>query len=219
MNKILDFLNFDPIYQVEGVFYESIFEFSDRINSLYRYWEINRFYTQNHLEQLEKLNPKLESLHENQLWYEGTAGIDKEYFPELLRGFMISSIISGFETLLQDICKEIAFDKNIKIELDHRPLPYINKYILWLVRGCGLDIELPKQVNRNLDVIREIRNQFIHRMDKGIPRQIQKAFSEMVDSGDSEVKNVNDDFVYKAFNEIAGLAKKIEKAYIKFNEN
>jgi hypothetical protein len=218
MRNKLEILEFDPIYQVEGIFYESIFVFSERFNSLYRYWEINLNFTKKHIAELKTLNPNLDKLHENQLFFDGTAEIDKDYFPDLLRGFVISSIISNIETLLQDICKEIAIDKNLKIDLDSRPLPYINKYIMWLITGCGLNIILPKSVNRNLDVIREIRNKFIHNMNKEIPKQIQKAFNDMIKSTNSESNVVNDEFVNKSFIEIAKLAKLIEIAYIKNNE-
>jgi len=183
-------LEIEPIYVTEDRFFEPFWTFKYRIQSLQRHWELNKDYMKNHISILKKVegNGSAEFME----MFSETAGIDIDYFPEYLRLSTISFSLSLFENLLGSLSDEIANDLGIKVDLDNRPLPYINKYILWLTRGCGLDITINKSLWKNLDAIREMRNRFIHRIDRDIPIQINKIISEMVSTAIDEKNPISD---------------------------
>ncbi len=149
-----------------------------------------------------------------------TAAVDIEYFPEYLRLSTVSFSLSLVENLLEDLSTDIANDIGVKVDLDKRALPYINKYILWLSRGCGMDIKIDKGLWRSLDAIREIRNRFIHKIDRDIPKHVWETIGEMVSTMTTSENNaITDEFVDASLKKIAILVKNIELAYIKFYEN
>jgi len=146
-----------------------------------------------------------------------TADVDIEYFPEYLRLSTISFSLSLVENLLGSLSDEISEDLGINIELDERPLPYINKYILWLTRGCGIELEIDKSLWKSLDAIREMRNRFIHKINRDIPDQVRKVISEMVSQTADNDNPISNEFVDASLIKLADLVKNIEVAYIEFH--
>lgn len=136
---------------------------------------------------------------------------------EHLRGSNISLIFSALENLLIDLAKLIANDLRIDIELDKRPMSFINKYILWFTKKCGLELKLDGERNKKLDAIREIRNRFIHILSREVPEDIKRTLADMtekISDGD-----IDDEFVNQSFQEISKLVKKVELSYIDFYDN
>lgn len=72
---------------------------------------------------------------------------------------------------------------------------------------------------KSLDAIREIRNRFIHRIDRDIPEQVKRVIGEMVSSAIDDEKLISDEFVDASLIKIAELVKIIEIAYIQFYDN
>jgi hypothetical protein len=167
-------LEIDLYYETENQFFMPFWEFKYRFQSLQRHWELNKAYLNTHISILNSVEGD-ESAEFKDIFSE-TANIDIEYFPEYLRLSTISFSLSLLESLLGRLSEEVAKDMGVNIELDVRPLPYINKYILWLTRGCGLDIRIDKSLWKDLDAIREIRNRFIHRVDREISDQLKKSY-------------------------------------------
>jgi hypothetical protein len=209
--KILEINSF---YETEDVVIEPFWEFKYRFQSLQRHWELNKAYISNHISILK--NVEGDGSAEFYDVFSETVGVDIEYFPEYLRLSTISFSLSLVENLLGDLCEEVAKDLGMEIDLDKRPLPYINKYILWLTRGCGLEIAIDKSMWKSLDAIREVRNRFIHKIDRDLADQIKKVISEMVSS--TLEGEITDEFVGASFSRLADLVKTIELAYIKFYE-
>ena len=139
---------------------------------------------------------------------------DVEYFPEYLRLSTISFALSLVENLLGCMSEELVRDFNVILELDTRPLPYINKYILWFIRGCGMDINIDKAMWKSLDAIRTVRNRFIHQINRDLSEHIKEVISEMVSNITDENNLINDNFVDSSLSKIASLIKEIEIAYI-----
>jgi hypothetical protein len=209
-------LEIDPIYEPEDKFFEPFWEFKYRFQSLQRHWEFNKDYINNHISIIK--NVEIDSA-ELDVIYSETAEVDIEYFPEYLRLSTISFSLSLVENLIGNLSEEIASDLGVKINFDERHLPYINKYILWFTRGCGLEIILDKSMWKSLDAIREIRNRFIHRIDRNIPEQVKRVIGEMVSSTIDDEKSITDEFVDASLIKLAELVKIIEIAYIRFYEN
>jgi hypothetical protein len=207
-------LEIDLYYETENQFFMPFWEFKYRFQSLQRHWELNKAYLNTHISILNSVEGD-ESAEFKDIFSE-TANIDIEYFPEYLRLSTISFSLSLLESLLGRLSEEVAKDMGVNIELDVRPLPYINKYILWLTRGCGLDIRIDKSLWKDLDAIREIRNRFIHRVDREISDQLKKVISEMMQSTINGKNQVTDEFVDVSLKKIAAIVKKIELAYIDY---
>ena len=131
----------------------------------------------------------------------------------------ISFSLSLVENLLGSLSEEIAKNTGKDVVLDKRPLPFLNKYILWLTRGCGIDIEIDKTLWKSLDAIRELRNRFIHKIDRDIPNEVRKVISDMVEAAVEGDNPVTDNFVDVSLEKLASIVKKVELAYIQFYEN
>ena len=207
-------LEIEPIYETENDFFEPFFEFQYRFQSLQRHWEINKDFTKKHISLLK--NVEGDGSAEFHDMFSETAEVDIDYFPEYLRLSTISFSLSLVENLLGSLSEEIAKDLGISITLDERPLPYINKYILWLTRGCGLEIAIDKSMWKSLDAIRELRNRFIHRINGDIPDQVKKVISEMISSTLNSAESITDEFVDTSFKKLSELVKTIELSYMKF---
>jgi hypothetical protein len=220
-------------------------DFSYRFNSLYRHWQFSKdsttAYTKSVSETpdriLKNYNAKKEQyikeketgikhdkktsmLYESD-WSEELLLVhyenehsDIEYFPEFLKASTLSMALSTFENLLGDLSEDIARELKVEIELPEKG-GYINKYITWFTRGCGIEIKLSKENNRKLNAIRNIRNRFIHRISRDIPKDIRDTISKMVNQTENE-DLISNDFIEHSLKEISSLASKLETAYIKF---
>lgn len=207
-------LDTEPYYEAEEYFFEPFWQFMYRFQSLQRHWELSKGIIGQHVRLLSEFQGD-GSAEVADLYWE-VAAVDIEFFPEYLRLSTISFALSLVENLLGSVSEEVAKDLNVEIELDTRPLPHINKYLLWLTRGCDLNIELDKDVWKSLDAIRELRNRFMHKIDRDIPEQIRETMSEMVATAIDNSQPVNDEFVDSCLWRLARLVKVIELAYIEF---
>ena len=212
----------DDIYNTEDIFSSnSIWDFSYRINSINRNWKVYSEFNNSYSERLRELEDdlKLEDMGAESLGaFSESHEIDLDYFPSNLRGYIISIALSSLENLLSELAEEVSNDLGKKIQLDNRKLPFINKYILWFSRECNLEFSIPKKLNKSLDDIREIRNRFLHKINRDIPDNIAKTMSEMTEEINTE-SSVDDKFVDKSLERICELVKKIEISYIDFIRN
>lgn len=209
-------LEIEPIYVTEDVFFEPFWDFKYRFQSLQRHWHLNKAYIQNHISILKSV--KGDGSAEFDDIFSETAQVDIEYFPEYLRASTISFALSLIENLLANLSEEVAKDLGKKIELENRRLPYINKYILWLTKGCGIEINIDEDVWRSLNAIRQVRNKFVHRIDKDIPKEVKIVISEMVSEISENETAITNEFVDAALTKLAELVKTIELSYIGFYE-
>lgn len=215
----LDQLSISELYQPELVLHLPFWEFMYRIESLNRYWTLNKTVSSKHIEILTNAGKANDESAEYYDMFWETAKVDIEYFPELLRSSTLSIALSFLETLLESVSTIVAKDLDVEINYDKRDIPYIHKYILWLTKGCGLQVAISKENNKRLDAIRAVRNRYIHQIDRDLPENIKKTVSEMINSSSETEMVINDDFVDQALNEICSLVKVIELSYIRFYDN
>jgi hypothetical protein len=190
-------LEIEPAYETELEYFKPFWDFKYRFQSLQRHWVLNKRYLNNHISTLSAV--KGDGSAEFFDVFSETANVDIEYFPEYLRLSTISFALSLVENMLGALSEEIASDLGVSISLDKRPLPFINKYILWITHGCGIPVDIKKPMWKSLDAIREMRNRFIHRIGRDIPEQIKKVITEMVASSASSNTVVTDEFVDVSF--------------------
>jgi hypothetical protein len=207
-------LEIEPFYETEGIFFQPFWEFMYRYQSLQRHWQLSKGFIQNHISTLQRA--KGDGSAEFEIAFSETAQIDIEFFPDYLRLSTLSFSLSLVENLLGSLSDEIAQDLGVKVKLVKERLPSITKYILWLTRDCGIDINIDSETWKNMDTIRAIRNTFIHRIDRDIPNEVRKAISEMHPSVVENKKMITDEFVDVALMEIAGFVKSVELGYIEF---
>ncbi len=196
---------------------EPFWDFAYRFQSLQRHWELNKDFLESHSALIDQV--EFDGSAEMEDIFDETVGVDKDYFPEYLRLSTLSISLSLIENLLGDLSEHIAEESGVPIKLDERPMPFINKHILWLTRGCGLEFEMPTEVNKRLEAMRELRNRFLHRIGRDIPEEIQKVIGEMVSSATDGEANVTNDFIETAMSELADLAERIELAYWQFSDS
>lgn len=205
-----DSLLTDPVYEHEDVFIEAFWRFDYDYASLHRHWKLNQIFINNHIEKLKEIKFEGEYAFESKLLFDETLENDVNYFPQYLRNSTIACAISLVENLLGSLSKELAADSGIEIDLGKKPMPLINKYILWFAHDCGMQVDINKSMWRELDAIRELRNRFIHNVDRGIPEQTRKVIQEML-SGITEIGGIpNDKFVDVTLIKLAEFVKNLE---------
>ncbi|MDG2376208.1 MAG: hypothetical protein P8M18_07650 [Woeseiaceae bacterium] len=211
-------LTISPVYETEDRFFFPFWDFASRIQSLQRHWHFSKEFIDFHISQLDKAPD--DGTAEWGVIYTEVAEVDIEFFPNYLRGSIIAMCFALFETLLGDVAEEAAKDTGNEITFEKkRPLPYINRYILWLSRSCGLDLQIDKQLWKELDAVRELRNKFIHRIDRDLPSQIRETLETLSDNLPSTEFSIGDDHVELTFSTMANLAKLIELAYLEFYDS
>lgn len=218
--------------------------FGYRFNSLYRHWTLNKELTNKHLRKVkeapslllkqiekdraqyykEKAEGKIHN-KDDKFFYEAdwseeimtdhyeNEHNDIEFFPEFLKGSILSMSLSLLETLLEDLSVEIAKDLNIPIELPTQG-SFLQRYLNWLEKNCGLNVELTKQNKKHFMAIGAVRNKYIHKLDRDLPEDIRNIITKMIHPEEKEMISYN--FIEKAFEEINHLTEKLEAAYLKF---
>ena len=206
-----DALEFEPLYQPSERFLRAFYEFASRLNSLQRHWEFTRRFIAGYLTDLQA--GKTDGSGEMEIIKDEVVLSDQEYFPEFLRCAVLSQGLALIENLLSDVVREIASEIGGDPELDQRQLPYVNRYILFLTRTCGLEFDVSKDLWRNLDAIRELRNRYIHKLDRDLPAQIKITLTRIADEVQSNDKPVDDTFVDVGLKVVAELAERVESGY------
>lgn len=211
-------MSIDPIYETEDIFCsKAVWDFSYRFQSMHRHWVLSKEHFKDHIDELKLAKTK--SANELLDIYSETAGIDADFFPEYIRLSTITVALSLFENMLVGLSKEVAEDLGIETRLTEKNIPYINKYILWFTKGCGIDVDIDKSHWKYLDAIRNMSNRFIHQIDRDIPENIRKVISEMINKSLEDAHGITDEFVDISLIKIAELAKTIELAHIHYYQN
>jgi len=211
-----DALKLHPLYQPSERFLQAFYDFAYRLNSLQRHWESTRRFIAGYLTDFR--TARTDGSGEMELIKDELFLSDEEYFPEFLRGAVISHSLALLENLLSDVVDEVASDLGTQIELDERQLPYVNRYVLFLTRTCGLELEIGKDLWTKLDAIRELRNRYIHKLDRDLPSQIKATLARMADEAQSDEKLVDDAFVDSGLKVVAQLAGRLDSAYWRWFE-
>lgn len=211
-------LSVEPLFEPER-FMEAFFEFGYRLISLQRYWEFTRRYIVKYIEALKveefALPGTAEFAAEMEVFRDELLS-DEDYFPEVLRGAVLAHGLALLETLLSDVASETAKDLSVDVVLDKRKIPNVNRYILFLTKTCGLDVDIRKELWKRLDAVRELRNRYIHKLDRQLPSEIRATLGQMVNETHLEDTPIDDAFVDSGLQTVAQLAERIETAYWQF---
>lgn len=210
-DRFFDSLDIEPVFDACERFLHPFYEFASRIQSLQRHWHFSKEFIEHHIAELSRTPD--DGSAEWSMAYAEVAEVDIEFFPNYLRGATIAICFSLFESMLGKVSDEVAKDMGVEIAFEKKTLPYINRYVLWLSRSCGLEIQIDKQLWKELDAVRELRNQFIHRMDRDLPPQIRKTLEALSQELPDAEFSIADDHVDLTFRTMANMAKRVELAY------
>jgi len=107
----------------------------------------------------------------------------------------------------------VAEERDMKIILPQKNMPYLNKYLYFLTKDCSLPIEVNKKQWKYINTLREVRNKYIHKLGKNIPDELCKKLNEIFETTGKEDFKLNYEFVELAFQKISEFAKGIELSY------
>ncbi len=212
-----DALYLDTLYEPGERFLKAFYEFAYRVNSLHRHWVSTRKFIARYLTELRAM--KTDGSAEMEIFKDELLLPDQEYFPEFLRGAVLSHSLAVLENMLDDVAAEVASELGSKVELDHRPLPYINRYILFLTRSCGLNLEVSSDLWKQLDAVRELRNRYIHKLDRDLPAQIKATLEDIAGEIRTDDMLIDDVFVDRGLKVVAELGKAVETAFWQWYES
>jgi hypothetical protein len=209
-------LDLEPLYEPGERFLEAFYEFAYRVNSLHRHWVSTRRFIARYLTSLRAINT--DGSGEMGIFKDELLLADQEYLPEFLRGAVLSHSFAVLENMLDDVAAEVASELGAKVALDQRPLPYINRYILFLTRSCGLKLEVSTDLWRQLDAVRELRNRYIHKLDRDLPAQIKATLEDIAAETRPDDSLVDDAFVDRGLEVIVELGEAVETAFWQWHD-
>jgi len=142
---------------------------------------------------------------------------DDEYFVQYLRGSVIAHLFTLIEGLFTDVSDKVADNLGQTVELPEKRMPYINRYVIYLQRSCGLLLNIDKPTWKRIDALREVRNRYIHRISQDLPEQIRIELQKLLELAETpETQLSSDAFVNAAFETIGDLATRLTEAYVEF---
>lgn len=209
----------NPYFKSSEDFSKIFSDFENRISSLQRYFETNQLHIKNYLKfSKESLNQKKkEIMNKKELAAYGRCHFsDEEYFYEMHYLSVILMMFSLFENLLSDLSIDVAKSENKRIEnyMD-KSLPYINRYLNFLTNECNLDIFISEDQYSQIDIIRKIRNNYLHSLEKDIPEEIQEELKTVLELDKNKIR-INSDFILMSFRLIGDIVTNLEKSYWKY---
>ena len=231
-----DAASIEPVFEPDR-FLEPIWIFAERLSSLQRYFEYGSQFVTEYLagehrwiwsdrrpttladvDESELLTGDDADLYEDEAreFFEEYLRTDRDYFAEALRSSTISHLFSLTEALFSDVAAEVASMLGEEVELPEGRMPYINRYILYLERGCGLTLNIDKQSWKTLDALRNLRNKYVHRLDKDLPEVARQELERLVEEASDPEANVDDVYVRAAFETIGDLAQRLDWAFWRF---
>jgi hypothetical protein len=122
-------------------------------------------------------------------------------------------LFSLFETLLSEVSNDLSKTQNKKIDdLSDNSLPYVKKYLYFLDKICKLNLNIDEETLKKLDIIRKLRNNYLHSLEKDIPENIQEELMEMLDINTHKLV-INNEIITMSFEVIGGISQRLETVY------
>ncbi len=208
----------ETFYQTEGVFFKPLFEFEEKIASLARFYALSinttrQFVVESQasfaIEKMRRQSAELLDLH-----FSITVS-DKDYFEQFVFSSVLTQLFSVFEAFLLEIVDLLKVELAIEDEIAKENIPLVNRYIKWISNKASAEISIPKETWATLDILREVRNRFVHAQTKGIPDQMLQRFAEHREQAESANLSELEYSVLVAFRTIGAAAKLVELSVIK----
>ncbi len=212
-----ELLSIEQFYTTEGIFYQPFFEFESKFGSLQRYFFMNlkasrqfilESKTSSVISKAKNHSAELADLH-----FEITDS-DIQYFDDFIFSSMLTQMFSLFESFLLEVIEAARIEMDFSEPIQKDNIPLANRYIKWLTNVAKCEIVIPKDTWATFDVLREIRNRFVHAHIGQIPDQMKSKFSEIKFKAANTALTENEGFVYIGFKTIADAVKQVELGFL-----
>jgi len=215
--SISDAFTDEVFYQTEGVFYEPLFEFESKVASLFRFYRLNfavsrQFLAESHaslaIEVAKKTQPEVVDLH-----FDVTHS-DTEYFEKFVFSSTLTQLISAYEAFLLELIDFLREKTGDQTPVSKENIPLVNRYLKWMRDHGGCDITISKESNIVFDIVRHVRNAFVHGKIESFPPQMREKVASIRDSASSQGLSENEYFVLMGFRAVGDSAKQVELAFL-----
>ena len=132
---------------------------------------------------------------------------------------VLAHLFSLAEGLFADVAKDVTQMLGINMEPPTKPMPYLNRYVIFLQRTCGLDIQIATSTWKTIDALRTVRNRYVHQLSNDLPPSVTTVLEEIASLPENEGCTVDHAFVREAFKTIGALALVLDRAYWTFYES
>ncbi len=214
-------ISVEPVFEPSDRFLEAFYRFAGRLQSLQRYFHFSSRYIAHYLAGSE-LSRILTDLHaeyaERGIVHDDVTLTDRDYFIVFLSGSVITNVFALLESLVAEVAQDVAGVLGHPVELHPKPMPYINRYVNFLVREGGLPLRIDSATWKSLDHVRALRNKYVHEFVRDIPAGIG---ADQTSEGDTEIFEeliLAPSSVECAFSVAGQFAKQLESAYWIFYE-
>ena len=212
-----ELLSMEQFYSTEGIFYQPFFEFESKFASLQRYFYLNLKASRQFILESKTSSiiskAKVESAELADLHFEITES-DIQYFDDFLFSSMLTQMFSLFESFLLEVIEAARIEMNSTEPIRKDNIPLANRYIKWLTNVAGCEIAIQKETWATFDVLREIRNRFVHAHIGQIPVQMKSKFSEIRFKATTTAITENEGYIYIGFKTIADAVKQVELSFL-----
>jgi len=212
-----ELLSIEQFYTTEGVFYQPFFEFESKFASLQRYFFLNLKASRQFILESKTssviFKAKDNSAEFVDLHFEITFS-DVQYFDDFIFSSVLTQMFSMFESFLLEVIEAARIEMSSSEPIQKDNIPLANRYIKWLTNVAGCEIVIQKETWATFDVLREIRNRFVHAHIGQIPNQMKSKFSEIKSEATTTALTENEGYVYIGFKTIADAVKQVELGFL-----
>jgi hypothetical protein len=218
---IFDFselIQLEEVYSPESYFLEPFYTFHAKIESLYRYFYINQKTTRQFILESQAsyaINKVKDSDATSDVAHSEITLPDTDYHLNFLNSSVLTQLFSIFENTLIEVIELIRNDLKIIEEIPTNGGPIINRYLKWLEQSAGCQVQFDKDTWATLDVLRDVRNSFVHSSIKKTPVQMLKKREELKKKNLEDGLDEHEGYILEAFKLISGAVKIVELGVIK----
>ena len=209
-------LPFDFVY-----FIEPVFVFCDEFSALYKYFEYSQRYITKFLEveetayrQAIQEDPSMDT----EMLYGEIMLRDEEYLGAINSEANLLMLYTLFENFLKSLVADLDENNTTKFiqnRSKHRK-PMVNQYLNYLRNEYKLEISLTREMRDKLDLMRNVRNYFVHNYKGGerINLDIYSSYDNLPTLKDGRIE-VDYNYVVSCFELIGEIATIISNAIVK----
>ena len=211
-------LGIDQFYQTEGIFYQPFFEFESKLGSLQRFYAMSTAASKRYLVESQTsaaiTKAKEQSAELDHIHFDITNS-DLQYFDNFLLSSVLAQIFSLFESFLLEVIEAAKEELKTDEPISKDNIPLANRYLKWLTTAAGCEITISKDTWATFDVLRQIRNQFVHAHITEVPEQMKRRFLEIKDTTAAAGLSEAEGYAYVGFKTIATAVKQVELGFLK----
>jgi hypothetical protein len=139
---------------------------------------------------------------------------DIDFYNKFLYAAVLTQLFAVFENVLQEAIDMVRADFKIVDKIPDEKTPIVNRYIKWLSHSAKIVVKLDKDTSATLDLLRQIRNNFVHDNKRELPHQMKKRAEKLRQEAIEQELEESEHIVWKAFTTISKAIKVVEKGII-----